>query len=72
MILRHNFNDNDAIWWLDIYIHIFIWLYCFDNIYGTMIMDMYWWCHEVAYGYGIHGIYDAEMTWKNDFTVMVT
>ena len=37
-----------------IYIHIFIRWYCFDDIYGTIIMDMYWWYQEVAYGYGIH------------------
>ena len=55
-----------------IYIHIFIQWYCFDDIYGTMIMDMYWWCHEVAYGYCIHDIYHDDMTWENDFTVMVT
>ena len=36
-----------------------------------MIMDMYWWCHEVAYGYGIHGVYiyddddDDDMTWHD-------
>ena len=29
-----------------------------------MIMDQY---HEVAYGYGIHDIYDDEMTWEKWF-----
>ena len=71
MVLGHDFDDIDAIWWLSIYIHIFIWWYCFDNINGTMIMDMYWWCHEMAYGYGIHDIYDDEMIWESSFIVMV-
>ena len=76
MVPWHDFDDNDAFWWLNIYIYLYIYLY--DDIVlitnmVTWLLTLLWLCHEVAYGHGIYiYIYDDGMTWDHGFTVMVT